>query len=72
MKLVSESHEEEEEEEGYRFSVKRSVTWAEEDRGFEVGVLISIGAHTIHAVAELLHSPDVLHHLLYSLRRQFL
>lgn len=48
-------------------SLKSSITRAEKDGGFEVGVLIGIRVHTIHAVTKLLHSPDVLHHLLYSL-----
>ena len=49
-----------------------SLTRAEESDGFEVGVLLCIRLYFVHAVAELLKPPDVFHHLLHTLRRQFL
>lgn len=47
-------------------------TRAEEHDGFQVGVLISVRAEFQHAVAELLHPPNVLHDQLDSLCWKFL
>lgn len=41
---------------------RRVRTRAEENDGFEVGILIRVWRQLGHAVAELLHPPDVFHH----------
>lgn len=45
-------------------------TGTEEDDGFEVGIFVRVWGQFGHAVAELLHPPDMLHYQLSSFWRQ--
>lgn len=48
------------------------LTRAEEYNSFEVGIFIRVGGKLGHAVTELLHPPNVLHHYFHSLWGQLL
>lgn len=48
------------------------LTWAEEDDGFEVCVLVAVHVQLGHAVTELLQLPDVFHDLLDPVSRKLI